>query len=149
MVFLGIDAFFHVATNSRWWKKYFLSYHYQLFRNIQPFFCTHIASPYILYIAPTNEYSCGWVVRACGAFFCVSLCYSYVCIFHIHNINFTFKTPFLSTLTTVFLVFLSTCHDNLVFCKPFSFHLPHPIANVYMWSTQQHSMLISFMFVYH
>lgn len=72
-----------------------------------------------------NIFCCGWARARCWL---RSLCEcSCLCAFHIHNINFTLKTLFLSTLTTVFLVFLSTCHDDLVSFKPFLLGSPHQL----------------------
>lgn len=142
--------FFHVATNSRWWKKYFLSHHYQ-FSTIFNHFSAHILLHHThLYMRrpQMNIFSCGW---ARWSFCAVDLCECNVCIAYIHNINFTLKTLFIDTHNG-FPGFLSTCHDNLVFFKPPSLRPPSILHfnSTNTWEyTRQHSLLISFMFVYH
>lgn len=87
---------------------------------------THLYS--FICAAPTNEYIFLWVGARSftESFFmcCFARCLcvpAFVCISELLSIFITSifhlekENPFLSALTTVFLVFLSTCRDDLVF----------------------------------
>lgn len=101
-----------------------------------------------IYAAPTNEY---FLVGGRALFpKAFAVCVARSCIFAP-----TFpprKAPVLSTLSTlrtVLLVFLSTCHDYLVFLKePFPLPSCSPVSSLYMCLPCT-TTLTAWIFVYH
>lgn len=142
---------FFVATNSRWWTEHFLSHHYGAFHpQLSTIFLHTYCFTIHLYTRRPQMNIFLWV----GARFSrkLSLCASSSLVYF--SLLATFpprKAPVLSvlsTLRTVLLVFLSTCHDYLVFLEE-PFPRAPPVSSVHVFAVCTTTLTAALIFVYH